>query len=225
MIVSTCHSWSFAYFSTTWQIRCEGWVEAVRLRWWWWVVAEVEVKVVVAVAARHLRQLVLELDVARDQVGEQLLDQDLNVRLVDERVDELEGTLADRRVGVLQAVDDRVAVALHRLRVGGDDLVQRVQRDVPDVVVAVDQEAAEDVDREHAEAALDLDRHDRQHALVQDRIPSVLRRLGVRRHLWGRGGARRGEARGSSARGAGRRRRRAGGGGVVQGTCARMSFI
>ena len=104
--------------------------------------------------ADPLRQLVLELDVARDQVREQLLDEDLDVRLVDERVDELEGTLADRRVGVLQAVDDRVAVALHRLRVGGDDLVQRVQRDVPDVVVAVDQEAAEDVDREDAEAAL-----------------------------------------------------------------------
>ena len=150
------------------------------------VVREVELLVVVA-AARHLRQLVLELDVARDQVREQLLDEDLDVRLVDERVDELEGTLADRRVGVLQAVDDRVAVALHRLRVGGDDLVQRVQRNVPDVVVAVDQEAAEDVDREHAEAALDLDRHDREHALVQDRIPSVLRRLRVRRHLRSRG--------------------------------------
>ena len=50
---------------------------------------------------RESRELVLELDVAGHEVGEQLLDEDLHVGLVDERVDQLQRALPDRRVVVL----------------------------------------------------------------------------------------------------------------------------
>mmetsp|Transcript_32652 Transcript_32652/g.79220 ORF Transcript_32652/g.79220 Transcript_32652/m.79220 type:complete len:285 (-) Transcript_32652:595-1449(-) len=128
-------------------------------------------------------QLVLELDVTRVQVGEQFFDQDLHIRLIDESVDKLKRTLTDGRVVVLEAVDDRISMPLHRLRVLSHDFMQRVERHVADVVVSVDQKAAKDVDREHSQSALHLDGHNCEHALVQDGVARILCRFSVGGHL------------------------------------------
>ena len=78
-----------------------------------------------------------------DQVVEHLAHHLLDVGRVDELVDQLERALADRDVGVLEAVDDRRAVALHGRDVLRDDGRERVERDVADVVVAEQERPAE----------------------------------------------------------------------------------
>jgi len=132
----------------------------------------------------HLgRHAELELVVGHLEEGEELARQDAHVRLVDERVRELERAAADRDVAIAQAVEDDGAVALDGVRVHGDDLEKSVERDVANVVVAVAEELAEDVDGHDAQAAVGFDVEDREDRLVQDRVADVLGRLGVGRDL------------------------------------------
>mmetsp|Transcript_51936 Transcript_51936/g.103362 ORF Transcript_51936/g.103362 Transcript_51936/m.103362 type:complete len:308 (-) Transcript_51936:372-1295(-) len=133
--------------------------------------------------ADALRQLILELDVARHQVGEELLHEHLDVGLVDQRVDQFQRALANGRIIVLQAVDYRVAVALDGLGVLADDLVKGIERHVPDVVVTIDQEAAKDVNGEHAQTRFHLNGHNSEHTLVEDGVARVFGGLGIGGHL------------------------------------------
>ncbi|KAL7553138.1 LOW QUALITY PROTEIN: hypothetical protein ACHAWF_016403 [Thalassiosira exigua] len=146
---------------------------------------------------------------ADDEVVEQLGREGLDVGLVDEVVDELEGALADGDVGVLEAVDDGGPVALEGRRggVGGafvpsfgvsvrhavaaaapspvvrDAPGQGVERHVSDVVVPVQEEPPEDVDGQHPQPVVALHGHDGLHALVEDGVPCVFGRLRVGRDL------------------------------------------
>jgi hypothetical protein len=129
------------------------------------------------------REPALELVVGELEEREELADHHAHVLRVDERVRELERAPADGDVAVAEAVEDRVPVPLHGRRVERDDLGERGERDVPDVVVPVREELAEDVDREHAQARVGLDLEDREHGLVQHRVPHVLARVRVRRDL------------------------------------------
>mmetsp|Transcript_17545 Transcript_17545/g.45337 ORF Transcript_17545/g.45337 Transcript_17545/m.45337 type:complete len:312 (+) Transcript_17545:1356-2291(+) len=129
----------------------------------------------------HEVLLVLRLNCC--QVGEHLANKRFDVGLVDQHVDQLERPPAQRHVRVLEAVNDRLPVALHGAHIGGHDGDQRVQRNVADVVVAVAQEAPKDVDCEDTQPRLCFNRDDREHTLVQDRVAHVLRRLGVGRDL------------------------------------------
>ena len=102
-------------------------------------------------------------------------DHGSDVGRVDEGEAELEGAPLDGHVGVLKALEDGGAVALHGAVVGVDGAQQRVQRHVADVLVAVEQEPAEDVDGQHAQPALRLDVHYRHHLLnqIKIRVPLV----------------------------------------------------
>ena len=63
------------------------------------------IRIVLLGDAAELRcEIGAELDRRRGEEGQQLLRQDLDVALVDERVDELDGAAADRDVGVLRGV-------------------------------------------------------------------------------------------------------------------------
>ena len=139
----------------------------------------------------------LELVVGDLEERQQLARKDTNVRFVDEGVGEFECAAPDRDVAVAEAVEDDSAVTLDGVRVDRDDLVESVESDVavytrqrasggkaagdaPNVVVSVAQELAQNVDRHHAQTVLRLDLENGEHRLVEDRVPDVLGRFGVR---------------------------------------------
>ena len=99
------------------------------------------------------RQVRLELNIRHAEVIQQLHGQSLDVVLVDQRVHELKRGSSNGDVAVLDALDDGVPVPLHSLRVHRDNLGERVQRDVSNVVILVTEEPAEDVHRQHAKPA------------------------------------------------------------------------
>eukprot|EP00982_Pelagococcus_subviridis_P008158 30819-Pelagococcus_subviridis.AAC.6 len=98
-------------------------------------------------------------------------------------VHELQRASANRDVRVLDALDDGVPMPLHRLGVHGDNLRERVEGDVPYVVILVREESPEDVDREDAQAADGLDAHDALDGFVQNRVSRVFGAVGVRRDV------------------------------------------
>mmetsp|Transcript_23198 Transcript_23198/g.65702 ORF Transcript_23198/g.65702 Transcript_23198/m.65702 type:complete len:381 (-) Transcript_23198:73-1215(-) len=138
---------------------------------------------------------------AKHQVVQQFRRQRANVLVVDQVVDEFQCPLSNRHIRVLQTVHHGVAVLLQCrkcavgrgvCRDGGrafallgelllfhDASGKRVERDVSDVVVAIEQEASKNVDGEDSQTVFGFDSHDGLHALVQDGISGVLRRVRV----------------------------------------------
>lgn len=129
------------------------------------------------------REAQLELVVGHLEKGEELAREDAHVALVDEGIRELEGAPANANVAVAQAVENDVAVTLHGVGVHRDDLVERVERNVANVVVAVAQKLAQNVDGHDAQPVLRLDLQHRENRLVQNRVAHVLARFRVGGYL------------------------------------------
>ena len=65
-------------------------------------------------------------------------------------------------------------MSLHSIRIHGDDLVERVEGDIADIVVSICEEFAEDIDGHDSESAVRFNVQDSKDCFVQDRIADVL---------------------------------------------------
>jgi hypothetical protein len=113
------------------------------------------------------------------QESQQLANQHPYVALIDQCETEIESSSPDTDIGVTQAVQNRVPVALNRIGLNGDNLDQSVERNVSNVVVTVRQEFTENVHAEHAETRVCLDVKNSKYCLIQNRVSDVFRRVRV----------------------------------------------
>lgn len=128
-------------------------------------------------------QVLEEGHVGALEVLAQLLDQALHVGGVGDADEQVERPPLDGNVVVLDAGEDGLLVALHGIAVERDHLLQRGERDEPEVVVLHVEEAREDVDPVDAQPVRGLDGHDGAHCLVDDGVGGVAVGVDVRHEL------------------------------------------
>mmetsp|Transcript_16811 Transcript_16811/g.36284 ORF Transcript_16811/g.36284 Transcript_16811/m.36284 type:complete len:282 (+) Transcript_16811:2108-2953(+) len=62
-------------------------------------------------------------------------------------------------------------------------LCQRIERHVPNIIIAIQQEPSQNINGQHPQPIIALHRHDRLHALVQNGIPRILAGFRIRGNL------------------------------------------
>jgi hypothetical protein len=117
-------------------------------------------RILFADLANFVGKLLFEFAISAQQVICKLLHNRFDVGVVSDFIDEVQGLLLDLHVVVLQAVRNGALVALHRIVVDVNHLLQLLQSDISHVVFAVHQEATQDVDSKHSQTLGSLDSHD-----------------------------------------------------------------
>lgn len=118
--------------------------------------------------ANLVGQLLFEFCIGDQQVVEQLFHNGLDVGVVGNLVEQVEGLLLDDQVVVLKAVEHGLLVTRHRFVVNVHHLDQLLQSDVPHIVLFVLKEFAENVDAQYTQTLAGLNGHDRSHAFGED---------------------------------------------------------